>query len=189
MGHLHGWRTCPRCGAPLEHGHERATCAACGSVFYANAAPTAGALVEDEQGRVMLARRAHDPFAGMWDIPGGFLGEDEHPLDAVVRELREETGLEIEPGAFLGCWLDVYGEGGEAARTTLNLYWLARATGGEAHPADDVAELAWFAPDELPPPEELAFTQVADVLSAWRRRRAKAGSSEELGDQSVPSDS
>lgn len=187
MGLLHGWRTCPRCAAPVEHGHELAACAACGTVYHANAAPTANALVEDGEGRLLLGRRAIEPYRGMWDIPGGFLGEHEHPLAALRRELREETGLDVEPGELFGIWMDTYGEGEEAV-STLNLFWLARVTGGEPRPADDVAELAWFAPDELPPPEELAFTQVADVLSAWRRRR-QAESSEELGDQSVPSDS
>jgi len=188
MALLHGWRSCPRCAGSLEHGHERATCAACGAVYYANAAPTASALVEDERGRLLLGRRAIEPYKGMWDTPGGFLGEREHPLDCLVRELREETGLDVVPGEFFGAWMDTYGEGDDAL-STLNLIWLARATGGEPEPADDVAELAWFAPDELPPAEEIAFTQVADVLSAWRRRRAQAESSEELGDQSVPSDS
>lgn len=173
MGLLHGWRFCPRCAEPLEPGHERATCTACGSVYYANAAPTANALVEDESGRLLLGRRAIEPYRGMWDVPGGFLGEAEHPLHALVRELREETGLDVEPGEFFGAWTDTYGEG-EAAVSTVNLFWLARVSAGEPRPADDVAELAWFAPDELPTPEQLAFTRVADVLSAWRNRRAQA---------------
>ena len=119
---------------------------------------------------MLLARRAHEPFKGRWDILGGFLEEGEHPLDGVRRELREETGLEIEPLDFLGIWMDRYG-GDSTAEATMNLYWTARALRGEARPADDVDDLRWFTPDELPSPAELAFENVPLVLAAWRSRR------------------
>jgi len=59
-------------------------------------------LVVDEAGRLLLARRSRDPDAGFWDTPGGFLDEAEHPVDGLRRELLEETGLEVEVGAFVG---------------------------------------------------------------------------------------
>ena len=129
------------------------------------------ALVVDREGRILLARRAFDPYAGAWDLPGGFLDEGEHPEDALRRELREETGLEIEPDRYLGVWMDTYGDGPGAA-ATLNLVWSARVVSGEPVPEDDVTELAWFAPDELPPRDELAFSIVAAVFEAWRNEHA-----------------
>ena len=108
----------------------RAECAACGFRAYANPKPTACAVFADDDGRVLLARRADEPSKGKWDLPGGFLDEGEHPLDALRRELREETGLEVEPGEFLGIWMDRYGDD-EDAHATLNLYWAARVLGGE----------------------------------------------------------
>jgi ADP-ribose pyrophosphatase YjhB (NUDIX family) len=139
--------------------------------MYANPAPTACALLVDDRGRLLLGRRAYEPCQGRWDIPGGFLEEHEHPLDCLVRELREETGLEVEPDEFVGAWMDRYGPG-EDEPATLNLYWTARVTGGEANAADDVSELRWFALDELPRPEELAFRTVADVLVAFRNKQS-----------------
>ena len=123
-----------------------------------------------ERGRVLLARRAGEPFRGYWDLPGGFLDEGEHPLDALTRELGEETGLEVEPEDFIGVWMDRYGDA-EDAHATLNLYWTARVVAGDAKPADDVSELAWFLPDELPPAREFAF-HIADVLATWRQQHA-----------------
>ena len=163
---LDGWRVCPRCGLDLEIADGKATCPE-GHVFYANPSPTACALCEDDRGRILLVRRARPPFEGAWDVPGGFVEEGEHPLDTIRRELREETGLEVEPREFLGAWVDTYSED-DTGPGTLNLYWTATVLGGEPEAADDVAELRWCAPRELPPPDEVAF-HVAEVLSAWQQ--------------------
>ena len=167
MSVLDGWKFCPRCSAPVRRAAGRAECDACGFVAYANSAPTASAVLVDERGRVLLARRAVEPELGKWDLPGGFLEEGEEPLAGLRRELREETGLDVEPLSFLGAWVDRYGDG-EGAISTLNLYWLARAA-GEPRAADDVAEFRWFGAGDLP---ELAFRVNALVLEAWQRAAA-----------------
>ncbi len=166
MGLLDEWRHCPRCGAPVEPGAGRAECSACGYVAYANSAPAACALCLDEHGRVLLTRRAWEPYAGMWDLPGGFLNEDEHPLDALRRELAEETGLEVEPTEWFGAFMTRYGDDA-GARWVLNLVWLARVAGGEPQAADDVSEVRWFSRAELPPLDQIAM---AEPLAAWLRR-------------------
>jgi 8-oxo-dGTP diphosphatase len=171
MGSLSGWTFCPRCSARLEHQEGRVECPRCGFAAYANPAPTACAVCVDDEGRILLARRDAPVFHGHWDLPGGFVEEDEHPLDTIRRELREETGLEIEPLDFIGVWMDRYSEG-LSGDSTLNLYWRARVVGGEARAADDVSELRWFASDELPPPGELAFRNVAEVLAPFRNEHA-----------------
>jgi len=167
VGILDGWRFCPRCGGSLtvvaggvrcEMGHEH----------WANPVPGSQALVERD-GRVLLGRRRSEPGLGLWDIPGGFVDESEHPLDALARELREETGLEIEPTEFLGVWMQPYD-----GRSVLCLTWLARTIGGDERAGDDLTELRWFAPDELPAPEELAFEAFVEILSVWRTRHEHA---------------
>jgi ADP-ribose pyrophosphatase YjhB (NUDIX family) len=165
MGALDGWAFCPLCGEAIEKIQDRAECTACGYVAYANPAPGAEAVCFDDRGRVLLGRRALDPGKGLWDLPGGFLHEDEHPLDALRREIREETALEIEPIDFLGFWLEPYD-----GRTVLCLAWSATVT-GEPQAGDDLVELRWFDPDGLPPPSELAFTHYPAVLSAALDRR------------------
>src|SRR5205823_12672888 len=130
-----GWTTCPRCGSQLTPGDAVVECSACGFVHYAHSAVTASALPEAD-GRVLLARRALEPFRGVWDVVGGFVGEGEHPLDGLKREVREETGLDFEVRSLLGIWMGDY-----AGRSTLNLFWTGRLGEGEPRAADDVDEL------------------------------------------------
>jgi mutator protein MutT len=156
---------CPFCASPLGPvvaGSQ--ACPGCGRPFYHNAAPCSAVIVEDG-GRVLLARRAVDPGAGLWDLPGGFCEPGETPEEGAVRELREETGAEIEVTGFLGHVVDTYGPGGDA---TLNCVFRARLVGDPVLvPADDVAELHWFSAGELPGRDEIAFANTAEALRRW----------------------
>jgi ADP-ribose pyrophosphatase YjhB (NUDIX family) len=161
VGRLDEWRFCPRCGRPIAVEGRHALCQDCGFEEWGNAAPAVEALIVRD-GRVLLTKRAIEPRLGMWDLPGGFLEEDEEPLLALRRELREETGLEIEPRDFLGTAIERYDR-----YSVLILSFSAAAPDGEPEPADDVAELAWFAPEELPEPDEFAFAWHAELLARW----------------------
>ena len=135
-------------------------------MYYAESAPAVSALVSDDDGRILLARRAFEPDAGLWDVPGGFLEEGEHPLDGLRRELEEETGLRAEPGEFVGVFMDTYGDAADAS-AVLNLVWTAAIAAGELAAADDVSELRWFPLDDLPSDDELAFTWIGPALRDW----------------------
>ncbi len=168
-----GFSFCPACGASLD-APRPVTCASCGVTHWRNAKPCAGALVVDDGGRLLLVRRAIEPYHGDWDIPGGFCDADEHPRDAAVREVSEEVGLAVRITGFLGMWMDRYG--GEGAETTLNHYFLARPAGGTDLRIDPAESNAadWFAPDALP--ERIAFPDHArSVLAAWLTTVAGGG--------------
>jgi NAD+ diphosphatase len=143
---------------------ERQDCGGCGEPSYLNPKPTAGAILLDAAGRVLLARRAVEPFRGLWDTPGGFTAPGESLEECVRRELREEAGVEIEVGRLVATFPDVYGSAGDA---TVNAFFECRLLSGDPQPDDDVAELRWFAPDALPAPGELAFACVRAALAAW----------------------
>ncbi len=157
-----GWRLCPRCGHTLEareRGH--LGCPGCGSSYWANSAPAVQGLLARD-GRVLLGRRKHEPRKGYWDLPGGFLEEGEEPLIGLRREFREETGLELGSVDWAGAWIDRYEH-----QFVLSLSWIVEAD-GEPVAADDVEELAWFLPDELP--AEMAFDSQGPLLAEWARR-------------------
>ena len=61
-----------------------------------------GGIVHDAQGRLLLIKRANEPGRGRWSLPGGRVEPGETDAEAVVREVREETGLEVTPGPLAG---------------------------------------------------------------------------------------
>ncbi len=161
MGILDGWRYCPRCGGALEPEEGHLRCSACGEQYWANPLPAVqGVLVRN--GRVLLARRGIEPRLGYWDLPGGFVEEAEPPEIAVRRELHEETGLELDSARLERIDIEPYGD-----KYVFSVTYLVTAD-GEPVAADDVAELRWFHPDELP--EEMAFPGQERVLRDWAER-------------------
>jgi ADP-ribose pyrophosphatase YjhB (NUDIX family) len=163
VGFLDGWKYCPRCATECARIEDYVECGACGLRVYAQSQPGAEAVCFDGAGRILLGRRAADPRAGYWDLPGGFVQEGELPLDGMLRELEEETGRRPEPIELLGMWNEPYFD-----RVVLCLTWIARLD-EDVEPGDDLVELRWFEPRELPW-DELAFTHYAEALSLALRR-------------------
>jgi ADP-ribose pyrophosphatase YjhB (NUDIX family) len=156
---------------------ERRRCPACGWVFYANPVPAVVALVT-RGADVLLTRRAHPPYAGTWDLPGGFLEADETPEAGLLRELSEELGMRTRSVRPLAMVTDRYGGGGFPV---LTIVYRVRPVPGPLTPADDVSEARWF-PRTAVPFRDIAFPALRRALRAWvettgRSRPRAAGSS------------
>jgi ADP-ribose pyrophosphatase YjhB (NUDIX family) len=159
-------RFCQACGGAVVEREGRFDCSSCGRRHYLNSKPTAGGVVVRD-GKLLLVRREREPFKDLWDLPGGFLDAGEHPEAAVVRELREETGLEVRPTRLFGIYMDTYGDDGDA---TLNIYYECEVVGGREQPGDDAAALGWFGAGGIP--ANVAFANGRAVVEEWRRGRA-----------------
>jgi 8-oxo-dGTP diphosphatase len=119
--------------------------------------------------RVLLIRRGHEPFAGKWAIPGGFLEIDEPAEAGARRELREETGLEIAgPIEPIGFFTQ---PGRDPRGRTITLAYAAVVRPGERPPqgGDDAAEAAWM---KIGDNVDLAFdhAEILDQALDWLRR-------------------
>lgn len=128
---------------------------------YGNPKPAVGAILVRE-GRLLLSKRAREPHAGEWDLPGGFMEAGEGPEEAILRELREETGLAARALGLVHAAPGVYEGHG-----TLNLVYLCEAE-GEPVASDDSAEMRWFPLDALPP---MAWPHEAEAVRRWAQRR------------------
>lgn len=140
---------CPLCGEELRErsmdGCPRTVCPSCGFVHYRNPAPAVGVLLF-ENGRILLVKRRFEPYRGLWVIPSGFMEYEETVTECAVREIKEETGLDVEMEelhSVVSCFDDPRGN-------TLLVLYTGRITGGSLEPGDDAEDAAFFPLDGLP---------------------------------------
>ncbi len=141
------FRFCPKCGAEAftVHDDRSKRCAACGFTYYQNAAASAAAVILDNEGRLLCVRRAAEPHKGTLALPGGFAEFGESLETACLREVREETGLEVHIERFLFSEPNVYEYSGFTVNT-LDSFFLCSATPEALRhltAADDAEELLW----------------------------------------------
>ena len=123
--------------------------------------PCIGAVVRDGAGRLLLIKRGHNPEAGKWSLPGGRIEPGETDAQALVREMREETGLTVLPGPLLGA-VERPGPGGSIIDIR---DYAATVTGGTLAAGDDAADARWVVAADVP---RLPLTSgLADALASW----------------------
>jgi mutator protein MutT len=151
---------CRECGHALEQriafGKQRGVCPRCQYTHFEDPKVAVGVVVEMDGG-ILLGKRNHDPKLGYWSFPSGFVDAGEVPEDAAVREVEEETGIQVELDRLLG----VYSKRGERV---IFLAYAGHAVAGTLAAGEECTEVAVFAPDALP---ELAFPNDGAILEAW----------------------
>jgi 8-oxo-dGTP diphosphatase len=130
-------------------------------------AVTAGAVVVDAEGRVLLLKHAFRKGSG-WGIPGGFMEKGEQPEAAIRRELREETGLEVEDARLVNVRT-------LAATQQVEILFHARARrGAEARAASaEVSAVEWFERGALPPELSKDQRRLIDLALESEARRGE----------------
>lgn len=123
--------------------------------------PCVGALVRDGAGRLLLVRRRHAPGAGLWSVPGGRVEAGEDDAAAVVREVAEETGLRVVPGALVG---EVRRDAPDGAVFVIRDYD-CRLVGGTLVAADDAADARWVSAADLDALD--LVPQLRETLAEW----------------------
>ena len=124
--------------------------------------PCVGAVIRDGAGRLLLVKRGHEPGKGLWSIPGGRVEAGETDAAALVREVREETGLIVAAGRLIGSVRRAAGGGGGVFDIR---DYAAAVTGGALVPGDDADDAVWAEPARL---DALPLTEgLLDTLRSW----------------------
>lgn len=149
---------------------QREQCPACGFIAWRNPAPVAMAVIEHEQ-QLVLIRRRDAPLADYWAPPAGYVETGESVPEAVIREAREECGLEIVLDELAGVY-------SQADVDVLIVAYRAHSSGGRLIAGDDASEVGLFAPGQLPvqlPPiagdatDRWLYEVILDVTAPWHR--------------------
>ncbi|GIV98081.1 MAG: hypothetical protein KatS3mg057_2738 [Herpetosiphonaceae bacterium] len=159
---------CPTCAGPMRtqfvHDRERPVCERCGQIFFRDPKVTVGVLVE-HQGRLLLVQRRYNPGQGQWCPPCGFVDPGEHPKDAAIREVAEETGITITITGLL----DIYTYDDDPRGGGIFLVYTGEPLADtDPTPGDDAIAAAFVPLDELPP---LSFHLHQRAIAAWRAKR------------------
>jgi 8-oxo-dGTP diphosphatase len=160
---------CAKCGQATtlraRGGRLRPHCAACGWVYYGkNALGAAVAIESDDGGSILLVQRAHQPYAGWWMLPAGFVEYGDSAAETAIREALEETGLAVELCGLFGLYF-----GTDDPRDVAHLaVFAARVIGGEPRAGDDAAALAYFSARSLP--EQIAFHGQREAIRDWAKQ-------------------
>ncbi|MDL2322826.1 NUDIX domain-containing protein [Bacteroidales bacterium OttesenSCG-928-A17] len=153
MHSLKLFKYCPKCGSSHFENNDIKSrkCTICGFVYYLNASASTAAFVFNSEGQLLVARRAKEPAKGTLDLPGGFVDYNETAEEAIIRELKEETGLTLSNPEYLFTLPNNYLYSGLNI-PTLDLFFRFSVEGNsEVRPADDVAELFFLSPEDIDP--------------------------------------
>lgn len=159
---------CPKCGGTLSidetKDENKPKCTACGFTFFQNpAVGVAAILIRDR--KVLMGRRTGS-YKGQWCIPCGYVEYTEDVREALVREMKEETGLDFTLREVFA----VHSNFHNPDQHTVGLWFLAEAE-GEPMPMDDLDQVRFFSWEEINAPEiSLAFPTDALVLQKLKSK-------------------
>jgi 8-oxo-dGTP diphosphatase len=106
-----------------------------------------GVVVQD--GRALIVKRAHEPRKGEWSLPGGIVELGETLVDAARREIKEETGLDVDVGDVIEVFDRVHRLDGRVQFHFVIVDYLCRPIGGSLQAGDDADDVAWVTVDEI----------------------------------------
>lgn len=150
---LHQFKFCPKCGSKqfVENNEKSKKCIDCGFTYYFNSSASVVAVIENENGEILVARRAKDPAKGTFDLPGGFIDMYETSEEAVAREVLEETGLSITSATYLFSIPNIYVYSGFEVHT-MDLFFRCKVDDySNLGAQDDVSELLFINKKHLNP--------------------------------------
>ena len=168
MHPLHSFKYCPRCGSEhfIENNFKSRKCERCGFVYYFNPAAATAIFITNKVGELLVVRRAKEPAKGTFDLPGGFVDLNETAEEAIVREVKEETGLQISPPCYLFSLPNIYPYSGFDVHT-VDLFYQYQIDAFSGLQAGDDAESLYFLPKDEIHPEAFGLNSIRKAVEVW----------------------
>ena len=167
---------CPRCGSEgmgrVDDKDISVKCDSCDFRMYFNPISSAGALIEDHEGRLLVIERAKAPAKGKYGVPGGFTDKGECLEEVIVREVKEEVNLDIRHITFLASFPNEYHYRSVIYSVT-DAYFLAYVDSFEALAPEtaEVAGIQFVNPSEIPD-EQWAFSSLRKAVRYYLQQQA-----------------
>ena len=142
---------CPKCGSKHfeVHNEKSRKCDNCGFVLYANPSSATAAFIVNSRNELLVTRRGKEPAKGTLDLPGGFVDMDETAEEGMAREIKEETGLDVDNMEYLFSVPNIYRYSGIDIHT-LDMFFLCNVPDDVTiKAADDAAECFWLPMSEI----------------------------------------
>ena len=164
---------CPRCGAAhSQPGGIPFRCGKCDFTFWFGPVAAVGGLILNDSKELLLVRRARDPGKGKWGLPGGFVDRGETVEEALIREVAEETTLQVSRVELLVTFPNEYNYHGVVS-PVIDLFYLCEVeTPAEIKlAADELDSFLWTVPrDEHL--DEMAFPSNRRAIEYWLRSKS-----------------
>lgn len=138
---------CPACGSALfiQNNVKSKRCQDCGFVYYVNPSAAVAGFILNEAGELLVCRRGKEPEKGTWDLPGGFVDDNESAEEAIKREILEELQAKVTSVEYLFSLPNLYEYGGMTIPTLDLFFACGLEDTTDLHASDDV-EACFFVP-------------------------------------------
>lgn len=160
------FRYCPVCGSTHfeANNFKSKKCRDCGFTYYANPCSATAAFIVNDKNEMLVVRRAKEPAKGTLDLPGGFVDMGETVEEGMRREIKEETGLDVDHIQYLFSSPNVYMYSGMGVHT-LDMDFLVRVHDDSLRvtAADDAADAFWIPLEEVTP-ADFGLTSIRNAV-------------------------
>lgn len=168
---LDKFRFCPVCGSPRfeVNNFKSKHCADCGFTYYANPSSATAAFIRNSRGDLLVAVRGKEPAKGTLDLPGGFVDMDETAEKGMIREIKEETGLDVTEPRYLFSIPNLYLYSGMVIHTIDMFYEVHVPDDAVPHADDDAAALKWIPLKDIDP-SQFGLKSISQGVSKYIKR-------------------
>ncbi len=162
-----GTMFCESCGGNcvkiVEDGFIRQQCSSCNKVYYKNPYPCVSVIIVNPEGEILLGKRKEGTFRqGLWCLPCGYIEYNETYVDAAIREVKEEAGIDVVPDGIINVVYNELSNGVNSIVVVLVAYYQGSE---EACPGDDISEIKWVSISEKF--TDLAFKSDDYIISKY----------------------